>query len=525
MSKGERDDARDPDDSVEDFYGDLPPLDHDEPAEVEKGELEELVVPLADEGFLDAHEDKPLVDELAVAQELIDAAEASWFDGGDDEAPTVGDIVLIESDEHESWAGGDNDAGDVLDDGWFVPGEEESTVEDDGGVEGPLVDDNYDLRTPEWDEPDEECDGGDESILETMDRLGIEVPLPKCGDPDDPAPSCLLDSQYLGPELGRATAATFHGGSPVAVGDAFYVLGADGMLHPVFGSHRIADKAPRSIFSWKESVFFGTGRGGSLVTEDCGASFTAVNNWYLRGLEPTKFQATDRISTAFEIRGQSFEGGCRIFGYTGEGHLFTSVDAGLTWSGPVINERCRAVCPVSGAEKVALLVEAVDGMFLETGDGLAGWRRSRLPEEVTKAVSTGEVLFDASANAIALGGGRARGRLFYTLDEGGSWQEIESAVSITAVAIEPDTPGWLVLAEYDEERELGLVKVSEDGGVSWATVLRTGSTTHQSTGGGGQSRPGKVLSLAVRLGSTRQLLVLETGGVHLLTLSRPGVAH
>ncbi len=520
----------DPEEEIVDFETSLPPLDHDEVERVDPEQLADLVDDVdGDETLLSSSGDQPVEDEIALAQEMIEPVESTWIEKDEERGQLEVDFGV--DDEEDEWSGGENDSSAALDDDWFVDDEELEGELDGDDAEGPLDDSNVDLNEhrANWDDLGDETDGGDadEEILDVMERLGIDLPGVQDDTNIDVAPGMrpgvLLDRQFLGPAKGSLTAAAFAGGSPVAVGDGLFVLGADGMLHPTIESQRLGETVATSVCAHGESIFIGTRIGGALVTRDKGRTLTAINSWYTHGLGRDTRTSVDRLSTRFEIHGRTYQNGYRLIGRTGEGQVFVSTDEGRTWHGPLIGDRCLALATVAGDGELVAIVDTAEQISLVKFEGVEEVARLSIPESLANAVADGGVLLGAGVDTFMIASPPVMPHC--SLDGGQTWSPVEGIGGVTALAFDPEDPGWIAAATHNSSQGLGVVRFSEDSGRNWSTAI--------TLGGGGSTDPGlpaeqrgRILQLVVDdEARARRVIAVTAHGLYQLTLARPGISH
>jgi hypothetical protein len=417
--------ADDEDDPIAPEIDALPPLDGGDSDLA----VDEQVISLeggADDGDESGSEsrrdDAPSEEELrAFCEELGDFEEAIG-DGGDGAVLDPGDDLSLEEDD--AWGG--DDGPPPLDGAWFDDEPDPGSPEEDGGDEGPLVED--------------------------------EVELPE--KPPD------LEARYLGPVRGRVFGLAFVDGAPLAVGDGLYRLGADGLLHRYDAEDELAALTAAAA---GDDVFLGTERRGLLRAKGFGQKLVPFNGWCAssRG-------ASSGISVSFRAFAMATGGGTRLVGLTGEGHLFASDDLGRSWRGPIVDRRCTAAVPVEGEE--ALLAFAAHGdevALLEISfDGSA--RRIPLPPKVAAAALGARVFVAAGGGVVAVAVDAPDSPLYTSIDRGARFAEIPAVTGVTAIAVDAHEPGWIAAAVHHPSKGASGVLTSCDGGATWRTAFALG---------------------------------------------------
>jgi hypothetical protein len=113
--------------------------------------------------------------------------------------------------------------------------------------------------------------------------------------------------------------------------------------------------------------------------------------------------------------------------------------------------------------------------------------------------------------------------LFRTLDNGETWTAIEGIFDVTALAIDPEDPDFLVVGTFAKNREAARIQVSHDSGESWQTVLTI--RPHRPGASEDPEDACRVQELVVASGKTRKVLVRTNQGVYLVRLTRSDLAH
>jgi photosystem II stability/assembly factor-like uncharacterized protein len=512
----------------------LPPLDDDEIGAADPEELAEyLDIKNDDGGFLVLEESFIGEEELFSVDSLQGATETSLIDN-QEHAQQIDGIELAIDDEESGWSEDGSDASAVFDGDWFLDGDDHSDVTDDSGAEGPIGEDVFDLDNEQgdWQSLDEDLDREEEDeILDTLVRLGIELPLYDTDEFESIGEinsGLLLDCTFLGPKDDAVITAAFDSGAPVALGDGLFVLGADGMLHAKVGSERLGRITPTSLCIHDPFIFIGTECGGVVRTQDRGDSYTPLNSWYTRDLSASREVLSDRISTSVQLVGQRVSGGYRLVIRTDEGQLFVSDDSGDSWRGPLLGDRCLAIGKVGGTQELIVLTKnPKDETILATSHDLSTWRERVLPDERALNARHRHVCLAACRNTVVIMARDASLPAYISLDRGESWAEVRGIENVTAFAIDPEDPTWMVAATYDPTVDLGIVYVSDDGGRSWQTILATegDAANIQAVSNRPVRHMNRVSDLIVDIGRTRQITVVTASGIYLVTLARPGVAH
>ncbi len=512
----------------------LPPLDHDEIKETDPEELADLLDPKNEkESFLTEEGEESTGDEGVFAESLMDLDDDSWAEGEGEQRDAEVSVDIDDKDEgwSEKGAGGSFEfEGD-----WFIDDDNQAPVLNDDGAEGPAGEDIYDLdkERDNWDSLGDETDDEDheESTLEVMDRLGITLPTFAKSELDSNVEvnlGLLVDSLFLGPKEGMVAAATFVQGSPIAVGDGLFVPGADGMLHPVLSAQRLAEMQATSICIHDKTLFIGTQCGGAVATKDRGVGFQTLNSWYTSGLASDSQTLPEQLSTSFGILGQHTEGGFRLFGCTGEGQLFLSMDRGASWRGPLIRGHCLDLSPVAGSSDLTALVDSQDhGIQLLRSRDLKKWDPLSLPDGFTLAVNKSTVCLAASTETMVIAAEDPEVDAYCSLDNGRTWGTIDGLKGVTALALDGEDPGWIAAAVHDESNNGGLLRISQDGGKHFKTVLKTGEVDQDNPSKSVKevNRDGRILDLILDVGRTHQVIAITQGGIYLVTLTRKGVSH
>jgi hypothetical protein len=512
----------------------LPSIADDEIGAVDPEELAGyLDLENDDEGFLVLEESFIGEEELFSVDALRDATETSLIDN-QEEAQQIDGIELATDDEESGWSEDGSDAAPSFDGDWFLDGDDRAEATDDGGAEGPIGEDLFDLDNAQqdWQNLDEDLDREEEDeILDTMARLGIELPRYDPGEFESMGEinsGLLLDCTFLGPKDDVVITAAFDSGSPVALGEGLFVLGADGMLHAKVGSERLGGITPTSLCIHDLTIFIGTECGGVVRTQDRGDNYTPLNSWYTKDLPASVEVLSDRISTSVQLVGQRVTGKYRLVIRTDEGQLFASDDSGDSWRGPLLGDRCLAIGKVGGTRELIALIKNPKGeTILAASQDLTTWPEQSLPGELAYHARHRHVCLAASGNTVVVMVRDASLPAYISLNRGRSWSEVRGIENVTAFAIDPEDPAWMVAATYDPMVDLGIVHVSDDGGRSWQTILATENDQAkiQAVSNRRVRHLNRISDLIVDIGRTRQIMVVTASGIYLATLARPGVAH
>ncbi|MCP4606962.1 MAG: hypothetical protein GY847_41700 [Proteobacteria bacterium] len=506
----------------------LPPLDHDEIEEADPEELASFLTTTDEEGALLLYdEEQPFDDKFNAADSVISPIESSWMEDSGEPAGIEIDTEIEE--EQQKWTEGDDVEAVNLEKNWFIDDDEKEVLPEDDGAEEPIEEETPELDVDRklWDDLEDEkaFSEEEEEILDAMERLGIDLPDYELDAVAEVSPALLLDKQFLGPKEGDVTAAAFSGGSPIAVGDGLFVLGADSMLHPVVGSQGLM---ATSISVCGETIFFGTESRGALFTKDRAQSLTQINSWYTHDLIHDERASFKGISSQFEIFGQELSSGYRLIGRTGSGQIFTSLDNGHSWQGPLIQGHCLAICPVCGREELVAMVDsASQGVCLHRNKDHDVWERLNFPDIIAQAASKNRISLSAVAETVVVAVDDPSIPMYCSLDDGQTWLSVEGLKGVTAVALDPDDPGWIAAATYNPVQNLGVVRLSDDGGQNWRVALTIESPNEDDELASTQNTQNecRILDLVVHTGRMRQVLAATSRGVHLITLARPGVSH
>jgi hypothetical protein len=507
----------------------LPPIDHDETKEPSPEELAALLTPLDEtEVPLDFNEGTDRGKDPLEYDLITDSEESSWIEEVGEADPWETDISMDEAEN--DWAEEAESSALDLDNDWFVDENDCEQADDDGGMAGPIGKEanEFEIDQKSWAELDDNPDEDLEDALHASEFLAIDLPPVESDTDVEAVFGLVLDRQFLGPRGGGVHAAAFIGGSPVGVGDGLFVLGADGMLHPVMEAQILAEMQATSMCTDRDAIFIGTSGGGVLITRNRGKSLKQINGWYAQGLQSGDQTSFERVSTSFTILGHQVPYGYRLIGKTGNGQLFVSFDYGRIWRGLVIPGHCLVLSAVSGSADMIAFIDSKDrGVGLFRNRDLEAWERVNLPEELAASAARGAVYMAAGGETVVVAADDASTSLFCSLDGGRTWMPVNGVKGVTAVIIDPQDPGWIAAAVYNAARDLGLLRTSEDGGQTWQTVFSIGDSDEED---GimplGEAETGnRILSLAVNAGREREVIAVTARGVHMVVLARRGVSH
>jgi hypothetical protein len=500
---------------------DLPPLDGDAVDEADPAVLADYLAEL-DDGDPEAGDEPSSGDGFddEIADDLSHL-EGSWVD--DDVEPAQEDLPVEVGEEETGWTEEGADETPTLEDDWFVD-ESDTVVPDDGGLEGPIGDDLTEIDSSTWDDLGDDSEDDDEPVEDVMDRLGIAFPEEEGvdrarGRKPRVDRGLVLERQFLGPVDERVEAVAVDGGAVVGAGEGIFVLGADGMLHrtPV----EIAGRC-RTVCVFGQHTFVGTDSAGAYRLSERERSAVAINGWNSIWIDERAVMG--RVTTTFDIVDQPLGDELRVLGWTGEGQLFASTDLGQTWSGPLTEGKClgAAVDEVAG-EVVALVRVAGSGSRLMASRDLETWRGLTTPEPLAGVDQPGSFALAAAEGTLLAAVDAPGSPLLCSFDSGASWSERPEVVGVTALAVDPGGPGRIAVAVHDPDEDMGLVRVSEDGGKSWRTAAVTGSERRARTRSAADGFLGRVTCLLVDVGRTRRLFVVAGEGVQRIVLARGGL--
>lgn len=460
--------------------------------------------------------------EMEVSEDLIEIQEGSWMDEEGDNLEKDMGIPVDENDE--GWAQEGSDDLLSMDDSWFAE-ESPSSILDDGGQEGPVEGGEIEPDRSGWEDLGEWEEEEDAQVEEVMERLGIGL---SPGDDSSLLISMLdragmvIESQFLGPLRGAPAAIEVTGDGPLVVGDGIFRTGADGMFHRLESSPTVrAD----SVCSTGKTVFVGTSRHGALVMSGIDGLMRPINGWNHPGTDTD----TGLVNTSFTVMGQPVGDRYRLIGCTKAGQIFMTTDLGRTWSAPLMKGSCLAACVVQGTTSVLVLENLAGKNRMIRSDDLAKWHQIPLPVDIAHAASHGPTRLAACEGTILIAVDAPSVPLFCSMDNGGSWFESEATTRVTAMALDPEDPGWIAAAAYRADDDLGIVRICRDGGRTWNTVLVTGRERCANEDGTGKKsrtvKHGLVLDLAVMTDAGRTLYVVAKEGVHKLTISKHELEH
>lgn len=501
---------------IEDFVDDvdLPPITDDEVDVPSPETLSDYLDEISD-GVAEQVDDASDVSGGLeyVEKELASLEEGSWLEDVAVGYPTEAEVDVEEVLESWSEEGAVHDM--TLENDWFVEADDQ-IPDSDGGEEGPLVEDSIEIDRSGWEDLDGWDDQEDEPVEQAMERLGISIgEEEEIRGSDSAAFHRGVEFQFLGPLDGTAVSLSAQGENLVAVGDGVYLMGADGLMHNILTTPEITGT---SATGYREMTFIGTRRHGVMVMVGTDPRLRSLNDWYSLDMdEPLK---AGTIETAFTVMGQRFEGGFRLLGADGSGRLFESRNAGTTWRGPLPRGRCVGITAVGDTDDVA-------GIFIEDGTpGLAmsrdldTWTSVPIPSRLRELLADGRSSIAAATGTIAVAPLRSDAGIFITLDGGESWREAGVVLGGTAVAVDPQDPSWLAVAGRDPSTGNCAVRVSGDGGFLWNTALVL-DEDH-----GEDLEVGRIVwQLALVPGKSRTLYVVETGGIHQISMSTAHTSH
>jgi hypothetical protein len=500
---------------------DLPPLDGDA---VDEADPADLAGYLADFESEEAEEgDDPIgqsTDE-ETAEELSHL-EGSWIDDGAETPAEELDLGVEE--EETGWSGEDAEDVPALEDDWFVE-DGDPAIADDGGEEGPLDDELTEIDSSTWDDLGEDIDDDElEPVEDVMDRLGIALPEegaaePARGERVRVDPGVVHERQFLGPIGARIQAVAVDGGAVVGAGEGIFVLGADGMLH------QASVEVPGycgSVCVCGNHTFVGTDGAGAFRVSERDGDAAPINAWNTVWIGGRPVMG--RVTTSFEIVGQPLGDGIRLLGRTGEGQLFASSDSGRTWSGPLTDGKCLAAAAVEGsAAVIALVGGAGSSSRLVATTDLESWRPLETPQLLAGVDQPGSVHLAAADGTLLAAPDLPGAPLACSFDGGQSWTERSGVVGVTALAVDPGGSGRIAVATYDAERDLGLVRVSEDYGQSWKIAAVAGQEPAARGRGDADDALGRVTCLVIEVGRTRRLYVTAGEGAQRIVLASGGL--
>lgn len=501
---------------------DLPPLDGDAVDEADPADLADYLADFED-GDAGDEEDgtaDPAADEETAA-ELADL-EGSWIDDGV-EAPAE-ELDLGVEEEETGWSGEDSGEVPTLEDEWFVE-DGDPVIAEDGGEEGPLDDELTEIDSSTWDELGDDIDDDDlEPVEDVMDRLGIALPEEEVEERPRPDKvrvdrGVVHERQFLGPIGARIHAVAVDGGAVVGAGEGIFVLGADGMLH-----HASAEVAGYcgSVSVFGNHTFVGTEGAGAFRLGERDEDGTPINAWNTVWVAGKPVMG--RVTTSFEITGQPLDDGIRLLGRTGEGQLFASADLGLSWSGPLTDGKCLAAAAVEGSTAVIALVRGSGAASrLVSSTDLVSWHRLETPALLEAVDQPGGARLAAADGTMLAAVDLPSAPLVCSFDGGQSWSERRELTDVTALAVDPGGTGWVAVATYDAERDLGLVRVSEDYGQSWKVAAVAGQEASAGGHRDAEGPYGRVTCLVIDVGRTRRLYVVAGEGAQRIVLSGGGL--
>jgi hypothetical protein len=500
----------------------MPPLGDEELAEPS---LEEMVGYLETDFDTESSATDPdTIDPLEDfgIHDLIDPIESSWTE--ETESSFHVEIHVPADEEDSVWVDGEQEEFDPLEEEWFAEEPFDYGQPDDGGIEGPIETNDIQIDEDRFAtlEAEDDTSVEGETTVEAMERLGIEIPESRnqfASRVLPAGPELLLDKFFLGLKDNLVVAAAFRAGSVLAVGEGLYVLGADSLLHPAATASGMAGIIATSVCVNSTTTVIGTKRSGAMITTDFGKTVTPINSWLTHGLETNKHLLKGRISTSFSVVGQHTEQGYRLFGRTGEGHVFSSNDMGNIWIGPIIRGRCLALAAVRGTDEMVAVVDASSNIVLFCGYKIDNWQERRLPEEIVGLAKSQKICLAASGKTILIAVNDPLIPLYASFDGGLGWTPLDGVTRVTAMVVDAEDPGWMAVAVAATGNKPAIVKISEDSGVSWRIVL---SLPLEDNTDGNQV---EISDLVLEVGRTRELVAVSSIGVFEMVLLRRGMAH
>ncbi len=401
---------------------------------------------------------------------------------------------------------------------WFSGDELEEFTDDDHGAEGPVEKEEFDFNHDPLEHHDEREDERI-GIDEVLGRLGLELPDVSSEELEplvEVAAGVLLDTIYLGPSDTPIEAVAMCKLGPLAGADGLYTLGADGQLHrgplPASGENFQVE----SLSCVGDDIFVGTKSSGAFRTRARSAAWTAINDWFTGGLADD-VSSSESIGAGLTVFATQTGSHIRLFGLTAAGQLFASDDRGRSFHGPLTRQRCLAATVVEGTSAVLALVGSRDAPQLLRADFNLAFEPVAVAAELTGPPDT-EYKLCACQETYLLVRDLSTAPLLCSVDAGRTWFEASQIHGPTAVAIDPDNPTWLAAAVRERKRDLGLVRISEDGGHTWKTALVTGRDLEEDEVGPpvplSATRDGTVLSLCIHSDTKRRLLCGTRSGVY-----------
>ncbi len=464
------------------------------------------------------------VDDLETTASLSD----EYFELDDFENPAVSndnsvfDISLgselLDDDSGEADSSDDDEILD-FDSSWFVAETDDST-EDDGGIEGLLHAETYDIDENNWAAMEQEEDEVlNDDILEVLKRN--DLLLNDYDNDEADFNDCLelnVKTSFLGPASGALFTAVFYQGTPLGVGERIYVLEGDSLFHPVSESCT-TDFTALNVAWYKDEIYIGTKDRGALVTRDLGRTFSSINSWYTSGFVRGGEVCTDKCSTSFSIMGHFHPTHFRLLGCTGEGQIYATYDGGKTWEGPLLKGCCIETSACTGDPTVwALTKDISDSISLQKSQDLVNWESVPIPLKISSALIAAKTSIGMASGrkSIALYSRGTGGYLYLSTDDGNNWQEIRLPFPITAVVMDSENPNTIVAATTHSNGRSKVV-VSFDCGLSFLPVLSVYS----------DAEPGKntVSSLAINYQNGTHILATTQNGAYLIMLPNDNVKH
>jgi hypothetical protein len=498
-------------------------IDLDELPELVEDDSPAITIDLVD--ALDINEE-PLMDDGTVCEQDTISLEDDFSDDRwlveDDNADEIIDlsdmndiVVDMDSDEDKSDVGeGVPILSDLLDEG------ENPALEDDDENEGPITSEPFAIEPDQWDELDDD-EEFDEDIYATMTRLNLSFDAEEeLQEPEEQTAPLRagVDLSFIGPTLGVVSAALFHEGVPLGVGEGIYLSGADQMLHEVTPAG-ISDFLATSVAGKPGVLFVGTTRQGALRSRDRGHTIQPVNSWYTQGLETGDAMGSGACSTTFTIKGQDAPAGYRLFGWTGEGQLYCSVDDGDTWFGPLLKGRCcESLKVVKGSELAVVLASSrmKTGLLMKTWD-MRHFEPLLLPLPLASQLTSTNAVFDVAPGMLVVGTALPGAPCYLSSDEGVKWTVLEGISGITALVVDQEAPDWMAAAITGRDGK-AIIRVTEDRGKRWQTACEIEPPRlHE--------KPASVTSLVLKEDGSRSLIALTKNGAYLIVPDQKKLTH
>jgi hypothetical protein len=166
-------------------------------------------------------------------------------------------------------------------------------------------------------------------------------------------------------------------------------------------------------------------------------------------------------------------------------------------------------------------------MVLNRSQDLDTWQEQSIPGEIVKDTRHSHVCLVASDSTVVVTARDSSIPAYISLNRGASWAEVGGIENVTAFAIDPEDPTWMIAATYDSKIDMGTAHMSNDSGRSWQAILTTENENAETQAVSNRRvrHTNRISDLVVDIGRTRQIMVITAGGIYLATLARPGVAH